>query len=362
MGTELDQEDIPDETAVGLSPGAGGAETEIVPPLKQPESVTAWSEADDDALTQPWPAVWKRATLVASVGVIAAVGIGVGGWMMFRSHHDSAPVPPVASVTTTPPAPPPTLDGTFRIEQYRSQAIFHGRTVPPPQNNATTTNWWAFRSTCMAGTCVAHGIMLENNDHTHFADANITDDLVFKDGKWQDAMPYIETHKCVDTENPSQNLSTSWVLDPVVGGTAHGSITYTVTSDGCGNLGNTTTIPFAAMREGDAPAGVPVPSTVPTIPPPPAVPSLPVQTPDTQNQQLLLDLAGHGVNASDFKYGPTGEWAAAKTVCDMRSKGTSVDALVSAIVTSHKVMTLSADQARTLIQIATSHLCPQYGS
>jgi hypothetical protein len=258
-----------------------------------------------------------------STRVIAAVGIGVGGWMMLRSHHDSAPVPPAASVTTNPLAPPPTPDGTYRIEQYRSQAVFYGRTVPAPQNNATTTGWWAFRSTCMAGTCVAHGIKLENNDHTHFAAANITDDLVFQDGKWQDAMPYISTVRCSDSkfENSSESLSIFWVLDPVVGGTAHGSITYTVTSDGCGNLGNTTTIPFAAFREGDAPAGVPVPSTVPTIPPPPAVPSLPVQTPDTQDQQLLIDLADHGVNASDFKNGPTGEWAAAKTVCDMRGKG-----------------------------------------
>lgn len=196
MGTEVDQEDIPDETAVGLSPGAGGAETEIVPPVKQPESVTAWSEADDDALPQPWPAVWKRATLVASVGVIAAVGIGVGGWMTFRSHHDSAPVPPAANVTTTPPAPPPTLDGTYRIEHYPSQAVFHGRTTPAPLNNATVTSWWAFRSICTAGTCVAHGIKLENTDHTHFAAANITDDLVFKDGRWQDALPYAKTQPC----------------------------------------------------------------------------------------------------------------------------------------------------------------------
>ena len=296
-------------------------------------------------------------------GVIAAVAIGVGGWMAFRSHHDSAPVPPAAGVTTLPAAPP-TLDGTYRIEEYRSQAVFHGRTAPAPQNNATTTSWWAFRSTCMAGTCVAHGIKLENNDHTHFAAANIIDDLVFKDGKWQDAMPYIETVKCSGSkfENSSQNLSTSWVLDPVVGGTAHGSTTYTVTSDGCGNLGNTTTIPFAAIRESDAPAGVPVPSTALTIPPPPTVPSLPLQTPDSQDQQLLNDLADHGVNASDFKYGPTGEWAAAKTVCAMRSNGTSVDQLVSDILRDNKDMTLSADQTRTLIQIATSHLCPQYGS
>jgi Protein of unknown function (DUF732) len=107
---------------------------------------------------------------------------------------------------------------------------------------------------------------------------------------------------------------------------------------------------------------VPVPSTVPTIPPPPAVPSLPLQTPDTQDQQLLNDLADHGVNASDFKDGPTGEWAAAKTVCAMRSNGTSVDQLVSDIQRDNKDMTLSADQAGTLIQIATSHLCPQYGS
>jgi serine/threonine-protein kinase len=356
----VDQEDIPDETAVGLSPGAGGAQTEIVPQVERPETVTAWSEADDDALTQPWPAVWKRATLVASVGVIAAVGIGVGGWMTFRSHHDSAPVPPAASVTTAVHPTPPTLDGTFRIEEYRSQPVFHGRTTPAPQNNATVTSWWAFRSTCMAGTCVAYGIKLENNDHTHFAAANINDDLVFKDGRWQDALPHTETQPCGDGK--SETTFTVWTFEPTTAGTIHGTTTTTVTNDGCGVFGNSMTVPFAAFREGDAPAGVPVPSTVPTIAPPPAVPSLPVQTPDTRDQQLLNDLADHGVNASDFKDGPTGEWAAAKTVCAMRSNGTSVDQLVSDIQRDNKDMTLSADQAGTLIQIATSHLCPQYGS
>ena len=347
-----------DKTEVGDSPLA---QTEVVPPVSQPEEApTAWSEADDDALTQPWPAVWKRAILVASVGVVAAVSIGVGGWMAFRSHHDSAPVPPAASITTTTaPAPPPALDGTYRIEQYQSQAVFHGRTTPAPYDNDTVTIWWAFRSTCMAGTCVAFGIKLENNDHTHFAAANDTDNLVFKDGKWQDALPYTETKPCGDRK--SENIFEVWTFEPAAAGPTHGTITTTVTSDECGALGNSVIVPFAAFREGDAPAGVPVPSTVPTIPPQPAVPSQPVQTPDTQDQQLLNDLADHGVNASDFKNGPTGEWAAAKAVCHVRENGTSVDMLLSEILRD-KDTTLSADQARTLIQIATSHLCPQYGS
>src|SRR5271166_6649517 len=86
MGTEVDQEDIPDETAVGVSPGSGGAETEIVPQVERPETVTAWSEADDDALTQPWPAVWKRATLVASVGSSPPWRLAsVAGWRSGRT-------------------------------------------------------------------------------------------------------------------------------------------------------------------------------------------------------------------------------------------------------------------------------------
>jgi len=105
-----------DETIAGTTPGAGGAETEIVAVDYPPTGSTppaAWSQAEPETelLPQSWGQAWSAAAVLVLIGVVVAMG--VAGWDLLRSEDrpaasppstiPAAALPPIAAPKSTPP-------------------------------------------------------------------------------------------------------------------------------------------------------------------------------------------------------------------------------------------------------------------
>ena len=99
MGAEVDQEDIPDETAVGVSPG------QAVPRPKRTAALTSSRASPGNGASSPSPLSKavdrpsKRRRLVAfggAAGIEGAFGLDAAGAVLFSGpaaggHHVAAP-------------------------------------------------------------------------------------------------------------------------------------------------------------------------------------------------------------------------------------------------------------------------------
>ncbi|GAB4942942.1 hypothetical protein MAHJHV49_14890 [Mycobacterium avium subsp. hominissuis] len=124
MSEETETAESADETVAGTSHGAGGDETEVVPPVTEVAPELAWSGCEDEAGLEPAPAAgrsWARTCgYAALIGVVpAGLLILIFGfpWYWF-SPRSSAPAPSVAAPTPAPTvaalppagsAPPPAV-------------------------------------------------------------------------------------------------------------------------------------------------------------------------------------------------------------------------------------------------------------
>lgn len=124
VSEETETAESADETVAGTSHGAGGDETEVVPPATEVAPELAWSGCEDEAGLEPAPAAgqsWARTCgYAALIGVVpAGLLILIFGfpWYWF-SPRSSAPAPSVAAPTPAPTvaalppagsAPPPAV-------------------------------------------------------------------------------------------------------------------------------------------------------------------------------------------------------------------------------------------------------------
>lgn len=124
VSEETETAESADETVAGTSHGAGGDETEVVPPVTEVAPELAWSGCEDEAGLEPAPAAgqsWARTCgYAALIGVVpAGLLILIFGfpWYWF-SPRSSAPAPSVAAPTPAPTvaalppagsAPPPSV-------------------------------------------------------------------------------------------------------------------------------------------------------------------------------------------------------------------------------------------------------------
>lgn len=124
MSEETETAESADETVAATSHGAGGDETEVVPPVTEVAPELAWSGCEDEAGLEPAPAAgqsWARTCgYAALIGVVpAGLLILIFGfpWYWF-SPRSSAPAPSVAAPTPAPTvaalppagsAPPPAV-------------------------------------------------------------------------------------------------------------------------------------------------------------------------------------------------------------------------------------------------------------
>lgn len=247
------------ETIAGTTPGAGDAETEVVPPVPPPVPDRAWSAEEPEA--EPIPASWGSVWRLAGVGlavVVVAVLVAVVGWLTAQhrsdvpslpsgdpTHRLMAPLPP-----TTTPVAQPSLDGTYRIIADLAKATYRGNAIPPRQTG-TRTNWYAWRSHCDPVGCTADGVELDPTDHTRVSRRNLADSANFINGQWVEvavAVPSNDVSGC-------DGSMTQFVLRPQPDGSLTGAETITVQGT-CGSAGNTTVIPFTAIREGPRAPGI----------------------------------------------------------------------------------------------------------
>jgi hypothetical protein len=94
----MSAEEAQHETVAGVSPGAGGAETEIVPPVTEAAPEHAWSqeEPETEVLGQSWRSTWGVATVIMVCAAVTALVIGFTVWIV-GSHHTDAPAVPSAA-------------------------------------------------------------------------------------------------------------------------------------------------------------------------------------------------------------------------------------------------------------------------
>lgn len=130
-----------DETVASMSHGAGGDETEVVPPVTEVAPELAWSGCEDEAGLEPAPAAgrsWARTCgYAALIGVVpAGLLILIFGfpWYWF-SPRSSAPAPSVA-----PPTPAPTVAALPPAGSAPPPAVRTlGPVAVPPPSTVTVT-------------------------------------------------------------------------------------------------------------------------------------------------------------------------------------------------------------------------------
>jgi hypothetical protein len=250
----------PDETVAGVSAGAGGAETEIVPPVTQAQPEHAWSkeEPQTEPLRQPWGRAWSAAAVFVMVGVVVAIAIA--GWALLRSHTGPNQPTPAASPasappssTSTAPSSEPVLDGTYRFVFDLSRETFNVK--GSAADTGTRTSWWALRSQCQAGRCMAAGVRLDDTYHTvQSSRSDVIRDaaLSWTDGQWIE-LPI--TSPLPSSMAPCTTASTHIEMRMQPDNTLAGVETKSI-GGGCPESGTALMTPFVATRMGPVPDGI----------------------------------------------------------------------------------------------------------
>ncbi|QUR66914.1 serine/threonine-protein kinase [Mycobacterium spongiae] len=171
---------------------------------------------------------------------------------------------PTTQTSATATIVPLLLDGTYRIEVERANQTFNDVPSPQPPNVIT---WWAFRTSCRTGECVAAGTLLDDDDHTRAKSAGRSRPLVlrFGDGQWK-SRPETVQFPCVGPDGRQSSQSTTQVLSlgPQPEGHLVGEVVVTVHSNECGQQDAVIRVPVVASRSGDLPPALtgPNPRTV----------------------------------------------------------------------------------------------------
>jgi hypothetical protein len=205
----------------------------------------------------------RRILLGAAIAVLVVVFtvIGVVGYMIGSKTSSTAARPPG-----------PLLDGTYRMDYDAQKATLNGHPHPPVSTN--TVMWWAIRSSCTSAGCFATATELDSN-HQAARTPFLTTIFRLINGHWQ-SMPNRHQEpqqNCFDVKgggkDPGADTETSTaVLEPQPDATLRGIETTTVLTNECGYEGAVFTVPVAAARISDVPAGVTVvdPATVTAAP------------------------------------------------------------------------------------------------
>lgn len=141
-------------------------------------------------------------------------------------------------------SPGPVFNGTYRFRFASSARTNHG--IPAPAFPFDDTAVWSMRSTCTSPThCIATGsnpygtpraMVLESAGDT-----------------WQTLSPTLHTVMCVRLPISATTLL-ELSLDAGAGKAIHGTLTTTVLSNECGDMGAVYSTPVAIEKTGDPPA------------------------------------------------------------------------------------------------------------
>jgi serine/threonine protein kinase, bacterial len=173
-----------------------------------------------------------------------------------------------APTTKTTPAPPlVVLDGSYRLDLNRVQQTYNETPDPQPPNVST---WWAFRSSCTPVGCLASGVLLDDANHQtrNAAAGGLFVALDLRADTWQ-SRPESVQFPCRARDGTAALETTTQVISlrPQSHSSLQGTMTVTVQTNECGQIGGRIVIPAVAVRVGDVPPGVDVPSPPPVTTP-----------------------------------------------------------------------------------------------
>lgn len=210
------------------------------------------------------------AGLILSTALLA-VGIFIGRKNGTTSTEAASPGTVTTTVATAPTAKtasaPTLLDGGYRLDLHRVQQTYNETPDPQPPN---VTTWWAFRSSCTPARCLASGVLLDDANHqTRNAAADglfIVLDL--RADAWQ-SRPETVQFPCRARNGTAALETTTQVMSlrPQTHSSLQGTMTVTVQTNECGQIGGRIVIPAVAVRVGDVPPGVDVPGPPATTTP-----------------------------------------------------------------------------------------------
>lgn len=217
----------------------------------------------------------SRSLKIGAVGLATVVAVGGAGYAVIRyTQHGQRSSGPVA-----------VLEGTYRLDyNFATDTIMGGSLNPPAPGEPTTgVRWWAFRSECSDGECVATATRLTAPDHLTADKPAVTSIYRFVDGRWVSDPEKIRlpNERCtIDSAGADvagfNSAVDMRILEPQPDSTLRATITTTDTSSECGLEGRVVQQRPTLTRIGDVPPQVAIadPKSVP--PPPPAIVTKPV--------------------------------------------------------------------------------------
>ena len=208
--------------------------------------------------------------MAIGAGLIVCIALLAVGVVIARKSGTSstAPESPGTGSTAVSGAPPlVVLDGGYRMDLDREKQAYNQTPDPQPPN---VTTWWAFRSSCTPTGCLASGVLLD--DANHQTRSAVTGGLFvvldLRSDAWQ-SRPETAKFPCraKDGTAATETITQALWLQPQSHSSLRGTMTVTVQTDECGQIGGRIVIPATLTRVSDAPPGVDIPSPPPMTTP-----------------------------------------------------------------------------------------------
>jgi serine/threonine protein kinase, bacterial len=264
------------------APSPGERTSEAVLTLDYPGAAAHTSKvrSGEDVRTQVTSRRRRRVLLgiaFAAGLVVATALLGVGFVVGRKNGTTATEAERPGMVTTTVAAAPTTkttsapplvvLDGGYRLDLNRVQQTYNETPDPQPPNVST---WWAFRSSCTPVGCLASGVLLDDANHQtrNAAAGGLFVVLDLRADTWQ-SRPESVQFPCKAKNGTAALETTTQVISlrPQSHSSLQGTMTVTVQTNECGQIGGRIVIPAVAVRVGDVPPGVDVPSPPPLTTP-----------------------------------------------------------------------------------------------
>lgn len=223
----------------------------------------------------------KRSLTIGAAVLATVLAVGGAGYAFTRHAQSGQPASGPAPVLdgAAPSGPAPVLDGTYRLDFDLASNTVMGAAMNPPRPGDPTTEerWWAFRSDCDGGDCVATATRLTDTDHLSADQPAVTSIYRFVDGRWvSDPERFRLANELCTVDAAGAQVAgfnaavEERVLEPQPDSTLRSTLTVTDTSSECGTEGRVITQYPTLTRVGDVPPGVAIadPKTVPPPPPP----------------------------------------------------------------------------------------------
>jgi serine/threonine protein kinase, bacterial len=222
--------------------------------------------------------IWVLLGIAFAAGLVLSTALLAVGFVIGRKNGTtSTEAENPGTVTTTVAAAPTTkttsapplvvLDGSYRLDLNRVQQTYNETPDPQPPNVST---WWAFRSSCTPVGCLASGVLLDDANHQtrNAAAGGLFVVLDLRSDAWQ-SRPESVQFPCRAKNGAAALETTTQVISlrPQSRSSLQGTMTVTVQTNECDQMGGHIVIPAVAVRVGDAPPGVDIPSPPPMTTP-----------------------------------------------------------------------------------------------